>query len=694
MKFPFSFPSLRSSCNIVRSPKPKGSLRRLCPAALAALPILSGMLWGCASIGNPSGGPRDEDPPVFLKASPRQGAVGVSATLSSATLDFNEIVNVKDAFSKVMISPVGASTPRVSSQGRHIKVEFQDSLLPNTTYTVDFADAIVDNNEGNSLKGFFYTFSTGEVLDSLEISGMVLGARDLEPQKEMLVGIYSDVSDTAFYRKPFERIAMTDDLGRFTIAGLKPGDYRIYALKDLDNDKKYANPEEDVAFLPFTVSPSSERIVVTDTVFDLKTGKVDTVVSRERTRFLPNDILLRSFNTEKRQQFLAQYERKDSTRLFYRFNAPAPDVPLLDITGYPDAARELIVERSLRNDTVTFWLPRSLLGVDTLEVASSFLRPDSIGDLVEGTDMLDFITARPRVAKAKAKKDNAKKKKDNAEADTVAAPALPKAVPLGLSFSATGSQEVWQPLYLEFATPLEHLDTVAFRLEQKHDTIWKPAPRPHSLARADSLSPRLFRLEYAWDYETSYRVVADSAAAVGIYGAVLPAVSNEFSTKSEEEYSSLTFDIKGLLPTDLAFVELLNGSDSPVRQAVVMNGKAEFRHLTPAVYYARLVEDFNGNGQFDPGDPAEGRPSDQVFYYPGKLNVKKNWDIDQSWDVFSTAIDLQKPLAIKKNKPQSRRGEQMEEDLEEEEVFDPTANPFDPKDAEKRRRERQNQTLR
>lgn len=162
---------------------------------LAAVAASVMLLWGCASIGNPSGGARDEDPPRFVKANPTPGSVNVDP--SNIYIDFNELVNVKDAFQKVVLSPPGTSTPRVSTRGRRVVVNITDTLLPNTTYTIDFGDAIEDNNEGNKLSGFAYTFSTGPVLDSLRISGMVLGAEDMEPQQGVFVGAYISKEDSA-----------------------------------------------------------------------------------------------------------------------------------------------------------------------------------------------------------------------------------------------------------------------------------------------------------------------------------------------------------------------------------------------------------------------------------------------------------------------------------------------------------------
>ena len=166
------------------------------------------LIASCASIGNPSGGPRDEDPPRFVRANPAQGSVNVDR--KRIDIEFDELVNVKDAFQKVVVSPTSKSVPRVSSLGKKVTVQFNDSLLPNTTYTIDFANSIEDNNENNKLQGFTYSFSTGPTLDTLQISGMVLSADALEPQQGMLVGVYSNLADSAFSTLPFERVAKTD----------------------------------------------------------------------------------------------------------------------------------------------------------------------------------------------------------------------------------------------------------------------------------------------------------------------------------------------------------------------------------------------------------------------------------------------------------------------------------------------------
>lgn len=638
---------------------------------LLAVLITVGLIAGCASIGSPGGGARDEDPPRLVRANPGPGATNVSR--ERITLEFNEIVNVKDAFSNVIMSPSAKSTPRVTANGRRVTVQLPDSLSPNTTYTVNFGSAIEDNNEGNKLQGFTYTFSTGPTLDSLRVAGMVLGARDLEPQQGILVGLYPESAggDSVFMTEKMRYITKTDERGRFIVRGLPEGRYRVVALSDKDNDLKYANPEEDLAFYSETVVPSTDRTIVSDTILNLKTGEVDTVVSRERTVYLPNTILLRSFNSGKRTQYLVKYERPDSARITLLFNTAADSLPKFSIPG--TYLSGMAVERSATNDTITYWLPRHLSSRDTLSVRLSYLRPDSANILRPTSDSLSFIFKRPKI-----KPEKPKKKKDGENDSVPAEPITPK---LNWTISGGGSvQEVWRPLTIVFTRPVERFDTASFRLEQKVDTIWRMTREPLRFEGTDSLNPRRYNFSYPWESGVSYRLIADSASVVSMYGEVLEQISHEFATKPIEDYATFRFRITGLPDSVPAFIEFLDGSDRPKRTLPVSAGEALFRYLEPGKYYVRLTLDYNGDGVWTPGDYATGFQPDETFYYPKAVNVKKNWDYDQTWDLWATPVDLQKPDALKKNKPEvdkrarNKKKPEEEEDDEEEDPFG--ANTF------------------
>lgn len=729
---------------------------------LGAMMAVMLALWGCASIGSPSGGPRDEDPPRYVRANPAPGSVNVDP--SDISIEFNELVNVKDAFEKVVLSPPGAAAPRVTTRGRRVIVNITDTLLPNTTYTIDFGDAIEDNNESNKLSGFAYTFSTGPTLDSLRISGMVLGAEDLEPQQGVFVGAYTSSEDSAFLKMPFHRLARTDEYGRFVIRGLQDTVYRLFALKDLDNDKHFANPEEDIAWYGDPVRPYAERITAHDTIRDLYTGAVDTIIERQRTRFLPNNILLRMYNTRVRPQYLVSYTRPDSTRLQFILNAASKIIPSISFVGEDDFAAPLTPERSAGNDTLTFWLPKSLATRDTLQVALRYQRIDIQTGLESmANDTLKLL--KPKDApKGKDNKKKSRKKEDSPDAPSDSTPPPP---PPTFTFSVTASQtDVNAPMRIEVPVPLEYLDTLAFRLEQNPDSVWSPVKKEYRLQRADSLSGRRFVIEYPWERGMSYRLQADSLAARDIYGVESAKLEYELKMKPAEELSNLKLTLVGLEPGIPTFAQLIASGDNPKYTVKVKDGVADFQGIESGKYYARLYEDFNGDGVYTPGVyrlqrvfgtplPEETKDSvdsveemspdveeivtndsvdvalpdsidvsvdveikpapvltnddavarlmqmgysltpletdsvgtdiliaiqpDLAYYMQKVINVKKNWDVEQTWNVFETPLDLQKPSKLKKNKPK-RTGNQRQqtEEEEEEDEDDFGGNPFDP----------------
>lgn len=637
---------------------------------------------GCASIGNPSGGPRDERPPRYVSATPAPGSKDIPVDIEKINITFDELVNVKDAFSKVIVSPPSKSVPRVSSLGRRVTVQFNDSLLPNTTYTIDFADAIEDNNEGNRLENFSYTFSTGPQIDSLRIAGHVLSARALEPMQLKLVGLhrlpdslyngtpadtivpaehpanYMQSVNAALFSQRFYRVARTDDRGRFSIEGLPAGRYRIYALDDANSDYLFTNPDEEVAFSDVIISPYAEQAVATDSIFDLRLERLDTVVERRRTLFFPNDVILRSFPTARKQQYIQKYERVDSTRLDLIFNAPMAAMPEMIVVGMPDAKGWAIAEHSPGNDTISLWLKSpALVATDTLRLALRYDVLDSVLNYTAKADTLRFTTDRTRLRAAaekarkeleKKQKKEADKKKHDSEAQQDSAAAPPIAL-LKVDFISPATQDVNRPVIIETATPLASLDSTAIRLEMKTDTVWNPIARPRLIP--DTLNPRRLAIEGPWEYDTQYRVTIDSLAMQGLYGLHNGSISREFTTKAEKAYCSLTMRLSDW-PSGLpAFVELLSQQDAPLAIVPLENGVARFLHINPGKYYIRVTEDLNANGKWDSGDPVTGLLPEMAYYYPKAISIKQNWNKDETWQVFATPIDMMKPEILLKNKP-------------------------------------------
>ena len=624
-------------------------------------------MYSCANIGNPSGGPIDKTPPIFMRSNPTPNAVNVKDR--KIEIFFDEIVTLKDPSTKIIVSPAQTEMPRMSALGRKVTVELVDSLLPNTTYTIDFSNSIQDNNEGNAIDNFAFAFSTGSVIDSMRVSGYVLDSRTLEPMQSVVVGLQSNLADSAFHKEKLQRVALTNDRGQFTIRNVSPGSYHIFALKDLDRDYKFGNPTEDIAFLDSIIVPSIGSREAADTVYN-DLNEIDTIMRATRPAYFPNDILLSMFNEDRKSQYLANNLRVDSTRISLTFAAASDTLPSLSIVGRNDVPDQwYTLERSQTNDTLTYWIrPPHLVSADTLMVATTYLRTDTASNLSWGTDTLKFTFQRQK----------AKKKKKNEETDSLEQIRFMELHPL-----ANGTQEVYAPLLLQTGTPIERYSREAFHLQRKlqNDTIFYPAEIKSIALRDSTLNRRDLMLKVDWEPGAAYTLAVDSLAMTDIYGLQTKPLNVDFNVRKMEEYGNIVFNITAV--RDSAIVELLDGTEKIVLSAPVKNHRAELLNLLPGKYYARLFIDRNGNGKYDTGNYDMHLQPEETVYYPGAINLKKNWDVEQTWDIYATPIDKQKPEAIKKNKPERKKWEKVntektETDEDEENGFSDFSNPNDP----------------
>ena len=629
--------------------------------------IAAAVMYSCANIGNPSGGPIDKTPPIFMRSNPTPNAVNVKDR--KIEIFFDEIVSLKDPSTKIIVSPAQTEMPRMSALGRKVTVELVDSLLPNTTYTIDFSNSIQDNNEGNAIDNFAFAFSTGSVIDSMRVSGYVLDSRTLEPMQSVVVGLQSNLADSAFHKEKLQRVALTNDRGQFTIRNVSPGSDHIFALKDLDRDYKFGNPTEDIAFLDSIIVPSIGSREAADTVYN-DLNEIDTIMRATRPAYFPNDILLSMFNEDRKSQYLANNLRVDSTRISLTFAAASDTLPSLSIVGRNDVPDQwYTLERSQTNDTLTYWIrPPHLVSADTLMVATTYLRTDTASNLSWGTDTLKFTFQRQK----------AKKKKKNEETDSLEQIRFMELHPL-----ANGTQEVYAPLLLQTGTPIERYSREAFHLQRKlqNDTIFYPAEIKSIALRDSTLNRRDLVLKVDWEPGAAYTLAVDSLAMTDIYGLQTKPLKVDFNVRKMEEYGNIVFNITAV--RDSAIVELLDGTEKIVLRAPVKNHRAELLNLLPGKYYARLFIDRNGNGKYDTGNYDMHLQPEETVYYPGAINLKKNWDVEQTWDIYATPIDKQKPEAIKKNKPERKKWEKVntektETDEDEENGFSDFSNPNDP----------------
>ena len=617
------------------------------PKYIAFLLVIIGF-YACASTGMPDGGPYDETPPKFVRATPEPNATNNKR--KKISIEFDEYIKLDKPSEKVIISPPQKEAPEVKVSGHRVLVEFFDTLQENTTYTIDFGDAIVDNNEDNPLGNFAYAFSTGAHIDTMEVSGTVLNAENLEPVKGIQVGLHKNLEDSAFVKLPFDRISRTDSRGHFTIRGVAPGKYRIYALMDGNQNYLFDSKTEAIAFLDSLVVPDMRQAVRQDTVWnELDTLAYDTIYDVHYTRFLPDNLILRSFKEENPMQYLVKSEREQLNRFSLYFSAKADTLPTIKGLDF-DEKDAFVIESNSRNDTIRYWIKDTVMCErDTLTFQMDYLATDTLGQLVPKTDTLRMVNKidkkrRMALAEEALKKEEKERKRREKKGDTLKV--QPKF--FAMSVDAPSSLDLNRNIVLKFEEPVEHIDTAAIHMAVKVDSLWETIP---FILMKDSVAPRQYQILADWQPGQEYQLKIDSLGIKGIYGLYTNKVENELKVKTLEEYGTLYLNIVGAGPH--AIVQLLNSSDGVVRQQpVTEKNTCDFYFLQPSTkYYIRLFNDDNNNGVWDTGNYSEKRQPEEVFYFPKVWEMKANFEFEETWDVHATPLDKQKLDEIKKQKP-------------------------------------------
>ena len=618
---------------------------------LPALLMLMIVVYSCASMGNPDGGPYDEEPPKFVRSTPKPFAI--NSKEKKVTIEFDEFIKLEKAAEKVVVSPPQLEQPEIKASGRKVVVGLVDSLEPNTTYTIDFADAIVDNNEGNPLGNYAFTFSTGTTIDTMEVSGTVLGASDLEPVKNIQVGLHSDLSDSAFMKKPFDRVSRTDSRGHFSIRGIAPGKYRIYALMDGNQNYLFDSKTEMIAFSDSIIIPAMEDAMRQDTIWK-DSLTIDTIKSVGYTRFLPDDIILRAFKEENDRQYLTRSERDKENHFVLTFSARADTLPTLKGLNF-DERDAFIIEKTDRNDSICYWIKDSLIyQMDTLEIQMDYLATDTLDRLVPQTDTLFLANKLTRAerekleAKAAEEKEKERKKKEK-KGETIE-PEPTKF--LTLNVDAPSAFDLDRNVYLSFDEPVASIDTAAIHMEIKKDSLWEEIP---FMFVADSVMPRKYEILAEWEPEKEYQLSIDSMAFRGMYGLHTNKVKQTMKVKKLDEYGTILLNITGADST--AVVELLDGSGKVLRrQRITPQNTADFYYLNPGTkFYIRLFNDRNGNGVWDTGKYSEHSQPEEVYYFPKVWEMKANFEFEENWDINAVPVEKQKLDEIKKQKPEETK---------------------------------------
>ena len=656
-------------------------------------------LRACANKGmGPQGGPKDTTPPDILNVTPANGSVNFSG--NTIVIQCNEYLQMKDAANQVLMSPPQRRTPTVKALGKKVVVTFEEPLRDSTTYLIDFGKSICDLNEGNPIESYAYAFSTGPQIDTLQMSGVLINAENLNPISDMLVGIHDDLRDSAFLNKVFVSIARTDEKGHFTLRNLHAGKYHIYALNDISKDYVY-QPGEGLAFsdslfipiaidtfvidvpeqktdslpldslpqdsaairLPADTFPSkndslpaqsnaiaivlpadssvasvdsSAIVLPADSVLP-DSLQADTVVQLKKiTRYEPSNILLRYFEENKRKMYFVRCLREEPHFFRLLFASPQDSMPRFD--SLPPS----YIQMSKGMDTITVWLQDSAyIKQDTIEFGMTYQLTDSVYNIRWQTDTIAAIYRAPKLT---AQQEAARKREKEK---------APKPV-LEIKNNASSSFDIYQPLKLTFAWPLEKWESDSLRLwhllplaegsdpnaERQKDTV------DFEFVKLDSCGSQ-FAIKAAWEAGQQYELEIDSAAFTSIYGVSSDKQVLKLGIKSLDEYATLIMKIQPFNPNMM--IQVLSEKDEPVRTLRAQVEGTRFEYLKPESFYVRIYEDLNGDSVWTTGDWLKHRQPEPVYYFDRKLTLKANWDFEETFNYLEKAVLEQKPQELRKD---------------------------------------------
>lgn len=590
----------------------------------------------CANRGlGPQGGPVDSIPPRIVRSAPLNGTRFYKG--NSIDIAFDEFIQLNNPAENVLFSPPQQHLAEVRARGKKIRIRYQDSLLDNTTYTIDFGNAIQDNHENNPLSNYSFSFSTGPSIDSLEVYGTLIDAQTLTPLSGMTIGLHADLADSALENTVFTRIGKTNDEGEFTVRNVKEGTYRLYALEDMNKDYRYQTGEY-MAFYASTVTPyitvrSEIDTIWRDTVIaDTVRHLPDSIYTAEYYYYEPSDILLLGFQEDKPSIYLDRVNREKRHLITFAFSGPQPATPTLSAAGNRTTLTDSRQRMNTTRDTMLCWLTDSTaIQTDSLQLLLTYQKTDSQYHFLTQTDTVWAVYRAPLAEK------NTRKKKPKKGTEK-------KTEYLKISSNLSRKAEIEDTLTLRFATPVRTYDIAAFHLEQKQDTLWKPLRM--TLQPQDEAMTSL-RVLFPSEPNNTYRLTIDSAAMNDIYGLSNTNEQLTWQIKPENEYATLAVVLEETNPQII--VQLLNEKEQPMHEQRAKNGKVKFIHLHPGTYYMRLFYDLNGDGKWTTGDWHDKRQPEPVHYFPKKLTLRANWDFEETFRWKDTPVLEQKPRSLLNN---------------------------------------------
>lgn len=574
----------------------KSSLKEILIPLGAALAVLSPTFFmhSCANTTQaPTGGKKDTIPPALYWTQPVPGAVNVDTNKTKLIFGFDEYVTIKNQ-QNIFLSPPQKKAPKAKVKGKNVVVTFEEPLANGITYTLNFTDAIADNNEGNMFPGFTYVFSTGDNIDSMLVTGTVQDCNTLTPVKGATVMLYKDHSDSAIFKsRPFAA-CKTDDWGYFCIPYIPDTLYRLYALKDDNNDNIYQSEDgELVGFIDSLIRPVMR---VSDTLAEMqKYDMKDTLECRARR----SEYEIRLFKEESTKQKLMNKGRSADRHAYVTFMSKNAWIDSLWIKGYKQ--EQLISQFNLRQDSLEIWINDRRRTPDTLQLYINYRKTnDSTGVFEPSLEHYPlFIEGALPKKTGRAARQNLKHE------DTICV------------YKLTAEPETVEQngFSIEFAYPIiyENFDSLRFRYINPKQKELKGS----FTVEKDSLNLRRYTIRpkekllpgYEYFLKVPHRAFRD------INGFYSDSTEVKVSLPSDDKLSTIILDMKGV--EGKLIVDLLNEKRDKVLRNYIIEKDTQlvFPYLKEGKYSVRVTFDYNKNSMVDTGNILEHRQPEKVAFF-------------------------------------------------------------------------------
>jgi len=603
---------------------------------IIGLLILS-VIQGCAKIGNPSGGPQDVLPPEYLSGSPENRSLNFSE--DQININFNEYITLKDQNREVIVSPPMDEKPVIRVREKSIRISLNEDLLPQTTYTVNFGKSISDLNEGNMLPDFEFVFSTGDVIDSLSVTGKVVDAFTREPVKEtsMLVMLYENLSDSAPLLEIPRYYTKANQFGLFAINNIRQDTFRIVAVNDGNNNLKYDPGLENIAFTDsfIVINPGNvkSQTFIKDTIKIITPVQVTVRGNRRDTATVADTVIapgkklnavsvsLYSFLEEGSRVMVTSRTREIPEQFTFTFNRPLIDtLEVVPLNFSPDSGW-ILPEPSRNNDTITYWITDTLISkIDTLRLAITYLTSDSSGLLISKSDTVRL--RKPSATTGTARGGGGRRSREISET-------VINELVLNGNVSNRGTLNLNSQLIFTASRPVKYLNPDSIELVVFQDSLI--LPRKFTVSR-DTISARKFIVSTAWDEETQYDILLKPGTIHDLYGKTNDSTEIRFSTRPVDYYGRILLDFSSYIYPMI--IQVTSEKGVVMRTAVAdQAGVFTFDYILPGRYSFKAIYDANENGKWDTGDYLKQLQPERTFLSGRPEQLRSNWDWEPVWRI-------------------------------------------------------------